>query len=119
VLLYATSNRRHLVPEKESDNENWKRSTASCTPAKRWKTRLPCLTVSACGCRSTRSPRNTECGRALDRPVGAPGRACLAAYEALDILAVRWATGRGNRNGRCAYQFARYWVGLQLLEQNK
>jgi predicted AAA+ superfamily ATPase len=43
----------------------------------------------------------------------------LAAYEALDILAVRWATGRGNRNGRCAYQFARYWVGLQLLEQNK
>ena len=24
VLLYATSNRRHLVPEKESDNENWK-----------------------------------------------------------------------------------------------
>ncbi|MNE15347.1 hypothetical protein D3C80_1082540 [compost metagenome] len=35
----------------------------------------------------------------------------------LDILAVRWATGRGNRNGRCAYQFARYWVGLKLLEQ--
>jgi predicted AAA+ superfamily ATPase len=31
--------------------------------------------------------------------------------EQLDILAVRWATGRGNRNGRCAYQFARYWVG--------
>ena len=30
----------------------------------------------------------------------------------------RWktATGRGNRNGRCAYQFARYWVGLKLLE---
>src|SRR3546814_14118172 len=25
VLLYATSNRRHLVPEKERDNENWKR----------------------------------------------------------------------------------------------
>jgi len=24
VLLYATSNRPHLVPEKESDNENWK-----------------------------------------------------------------------------------------------
>ncbi|HAB84227.1 MAG TPA: AAA family ATPase, partial [Pseudomonas sp.] len=23
VLLYATSNRRHLVPERQSDNENW------------------------------------------------------------------------------------------------
>ncbi|MGY4493161.1 putative AAA+ superfamily ATPase [Pseudomonas sp. TE3610] len=33
------------------------------------------------------------------------------------IRAARWATGRGNRNGLCAYQFARYWVGLKLLEQ--
>lgn len=24
---------------------------------------------------------------------------------------------RGNRNGRCAYQFSRYWVGKQLLER--
>ena len=36
--------------------------------------------------------------------------------EALQLEAVRWATGRGNRNGRCAYQFARSWVGRQLLE---
>ncbi len=34
----------------------------------------------------------------------------------LAILAIRWALGRGNRNGCCAYQFARYWVGLKLLE---
>src|SRR5690606_32698982 len=34
----------------------------------------------------------------------------------LEILAVRWASGRGNRNGRCAYQFARSWVGQRLLE---
>ncbi len=31
--------------------------------------------------------------------------------------AIRWASGRGNRNGRCAYQFARQWVGLKLLEK--
>ena len=37
--------------------------------------------------------------------------------EALEKAAIRWALGRGNRNGRCAYQFARHWVGLQLLEQ--
>uniref|UniRef100_UPI0013A550E1 DUF815 domain-containing protein n=1 Tax=Klebsiella pneumoniae TaxID=573 RepID=UPI0013A550E1 len=35
---------------------------------------------------------------------------------AFDVLAVRFATSRGNRNGRCAYQFARQWVGLQMLE---
>ena len=35
--------------------------------------------------------------------------------EPLQLEALRWATGRGNRNGRCAYQFARSWVGRQLL----
>jgi hypothetical protein len=33
VLLYATSNRRHLVPEKESDNENWKRVDGELHPS--------------------------------------------------------------------------------------
>ncbi|MBU2013977.1 MAG: ATP-binding protein, partial [Gammaproteobacteria bacterium] len=36
--------------------------------------------------------------------------------EALEKDAIRWATGRGNRNGRCAYQYARQWVGKRLLE---
>ncbi len=33
VLLYATSNRRHLVPEKESDNENWQRVDGELHPS--------------------------------------------------------------------------------------
>ena len=36
--------------------------------------------------------------------------------ETLEKEAIRWATGRGNRNGRCAQQFARHWVGLALLD---
>ncbi len=32
VLLYATSNRRHLVPEKESDNDNWQRVERRAAP---------------------------------------------------------------------------------------
>ena len=36
--------------------------------------------------------------------------------EAVEKAAIRWASGRGNRNGRCAQQFARHWVGLALLE---
>jgi len=35
--------------------------------------------------------------------------------DELEKEAVRWATARGNRNGRCAYQFARQWVGVRLL----
>ena len=29
------------------------------------------------------------------------------------------ATGRGNRNGRCAYQYARQWVGARLLDARR
>src|SRR3546814_2352613 len=36
--------------------------------------------------------------------------------EALEKDAIRWATGRGNRNGRCAYQYARQWVGKRSEE---
>ena len=35
--------------------------------------------------------------------------------EDLEKAAIRFALARGNRNGRCAYQFARQWVGLELL----
>lgn len=38
--------------------------------------------------------------------------------DELEKAAIRWALGRGNRNGRCAYQFARDWVGLQLLSKH-
>lgn len=58
VLLYATSNRRHLVPEKAT-TKTGSTSTVNCIPAKPWKTRLRCLIDLACGCRFTRLRRNT------------------------------------------------------------
>ena len=30
--------------------------------------------------------------------------------------ALRWASGRGGRSGRIAYQFSRQWAGQQLLK---
>jgi len=59
VLLYATSNRRHLVPERQSDKRTGRWSTANCTRTKRWKTRSRCPTASVCGCRSTPLPSST------------------------------------------------------------
>ena len=117
VLLYATSNRRHLVSEKQSDNENWKMVDGELHPTKRWRTRSPCPTVSAC-CRSIPSPRSISSawfatGWTCSRKAGL----AWSWSEELEKEAIRWALGRGNRNGRCAYQFSRYWVGKQLLER--
>ena len=119
VLLYATSNRRHLVPEKESDNENWKRVDGELHPSEAVEDKI--ALSDRFGLWLSFYPFTQEHFlNVVEHWISVlADKAGLqwARDEALDILAVRWATGRGNRNGRCAYQFARYWVGLKLLEQ--
>jgi hypothetical protein len=59
VLLCATSNRRHLLPEYMRENQDARISRANCTTAKRWKRKSRCRNGSGCGCRFTRLARTT------------------------------------------------------------
>ena len=119
VLLYATSNRRHLVPENQSDNDNWKRVDGELHPSEAVEDKI--ALSDRFGLWLSFYPFTQE--HFLDVVEHWIGELASKAGlqwqrdEQLDVLAVRWATGRGNRNGRCAYQFARYWVGLKLLER--
>lgn len=119
VLLYATSNRRHLVPEKESDNLNWKHVDGELHPSEAVEDKI--ALSDRFGLWLSFYPfTQSHYLDVVEHWIGQLASAADLTWqrdEAMDILAVRWATGRGNRNGRCAYQFARYWVGLQLLEQ--
>ena len=119
VLLYATSNRRHLVPEKESDNENWKNVDGELHPNEAVEDKI--ALSDRFGLWLSFYPFTQEHFLSVVEHwidvLASKAGLHWQRDEALDILAVRWATGRGNRNGRCAYQFARYWVGLKLLEQ--
>lgn len=119
VLLYATSNRRHLVPEKESDNENWKNIEGELHPNEAVEDKI--ALSDRFGLWLSFYPFTQDHFLSVVEHwitvLAAKAGLQWQRDEALDILAVRWATGRGNRNGRCAYQFARYWVGLKLLEQ--
>jgi predicted AAA+ superfamily ATPase len=119
VLLYATSNRRHLVPEHQSDNENWSRVDGELHPSEAVEDKI--ALSDRFGLWLSFYPFTQEHFlRVVEHWIGELARHSGLQWsrdEQLDILAVRWATGRGNRNGRCAYQFARYWVGLKLLEQ--
>jgi predicted AAA+ superfamily ATPase len=117
VLLYATSNRRHLVPERQSDNDNWERVDGELHPSEAVEDKI--ALSDRFGLWLSFYPFSQEHYLAVVRHwIGS-----LAAEtgldwtwdEELEKAAVRWATGRGNRNGRCAYQFARQWVGLRLL----
>ncbi|MCD5973755.1 ATP-binding protein [Pseudomonas quasicaspiana] len=119
VLLYATSNRRHLVPEKESDNLNWQQVDGELHPSEAVEDKI--ALSDRFGLWLSFYPFTQE--HYLNVVEHWITQLALAAGlswqrdEELDKHAIRWATGRGNRNGRCAYQFARYWVGLKLLEQ--
>jgi len=121
VLLYATSNRRHLVPERQSDNENWKMVDGELHPNEAVEDKI--ALSDRFGLWLSFYPfAQDHFLDVVEHWIGQLADAAGLAWqrdEVLDTLAVRWATGRGNRNGRCAYQFARYWVGLQLLEQKQ
>ncbi|WP_339516756.1 ATP-binding protein [Pseudomonas sp. RL_15y_Pfl2_60] len=118
VLLYATSNRRHLVPEKESDNQNYKMVDGELHPSEAVEDKI--ALSDRFGLWISFYPFTQDHFLNVVRHwVKMQASAASLNWtwdEALEKAAIRWATGRGNRNGRCAYQFARYWVGLQLLE---
>ncbi|MFR0688071.1 ATP-binding protein [Enterobacterales bacterium AE_CKDN230030158-1A_HGKHYDSX7] len=119
VLLYATSNRRHLVSEKQSDNENWKMVDGELHPNEAVEDKI--ALSDRFGLWLSFYPFTQEHFLSVVRHwvevlAQKSGLAAWAWDEALEKEAIRWALGRGNRNGRCAYQFARYWVGRQLLE---
>ena len=119
VLLYATSNRRHLVPEQQSDNENWTRVDGELHPNEAVEDKI--ALSDRFGLWLSFYPFSQEHFLIVVRHwIGVQARQVGLDWswdEALEKAAIRWALGRGNRNGRCAYQFARHWVGLQLLEQ--
>ncbi|AOE84875.1 ATP-binding protein [Pseudomonas sp. TCU-HL1] len=121
VLLYATSNRRHLVPEKQSDNEHWQMVDGELHPNEAVEDKI--ALSDRFGLWLSFYPFTQEHFLAVVRHwisvLATPAALDWAWTEELEKQAIRWALGRGNRNGRCAYQFARQWVGLALLESRK
>lgn len=117
VLLYATSNRRHLVPERASDNENWQMVDGELHPNEAVEDKI--ALSDRFGLWLSFYPFSQEHYLSVVRHwIGSLGEQAQLVWtwdEALEKEAIRWATARGNRNGRCAYQFARQWVGTQLL----
>lgn len=117
VLLYATSNRRHLLPEKQSDNENWQMVDGELHPNEAVEDKI--ALSDRFGLWLSFYPFAQDHFLAVVRHwVGVQAAATGLDWqwsEALEKAAIRFALARGNRNGRCAYQFARQWVGLELL----
>lgn len=117
VLLYATSNRRHLVPERQSDNENWRMVDGELHPNEAVEDKI--ALSDRFGLWLSFYPFSQAHYLSVVRhwigSLAARAELSWSWDDELEKDAIRWATARGNRNGRCAYQFARQWVGIRLL----
>lgn len=118
VVLYATSNRRHLLPEYMSDNQNWQRGeSGELHPSEAVEDKIALsdrfgLWLSFYG---FSQDHYLDVVSHWVSHYAAQQKMNWRRDEEFEKEAIRWAQARGNRNGRCAEQFARYWVGKQAL----
>ena len=117
LLLYATSNRRHLLPEQRSDNAAASMVDGELHPGEAIEEKI--ALSDRFGLWVSFYPFSQEHYLQVTRHwIGVLAEQHGLQWEwdkSLELEAIRWASSRGNRNGRCAYQFARSWTGRALL----
>ncbi|MDP3842873.1 MAG: ATP-binding protein [Oxalobacteraceae bacterium] len=110
VLIYATSNRRHLLPERMADNESYKRSDdGDLHPGETVEEKISLS--ERFGLWVSFYPfRQDDYLEIVAHWLGSFG--CDAGQiAAARADALRWALQRGSRSGRVAWQFARDHAG--------
>ena len=118
VLIYATSNRRHLVSESMSDNLGARHQDGELheDEAVEEKISLSDRFGLWLSFHPFRQDEYLEVVRHwLGRLAHEHGARCAWNDDARKA-ALQWALGRGTRSGRMAYYFARHWIGKSLLE---
>ncbi len=110
VLIYATSNRRHLLPERMSDNEGYKHvDDGDLHPGETVEEKISLserfgLWLSFY---PFRQDDYLDIVRHWLRHFGINA----SQFAEAEPEALRWALQRGSRSGRIAWQFARDWAG--------
>lgn len=118
VLIYATSNRRHLIPEQLADNLDAGPRDGEIHAGEAVEEKISLS--DRFGLWLSFYPFKQEEYLAvvrhwLNRLARRHGANCPW-DEAVRQAALQWALARGVRSGRSAHYFARHWVGRSLLE---
>lgn len=115
VLIYATSNRRHLLPEYPEDNQQgrWVEGELHQGEAVEEKISLS----ERFGVWLSFHPFTQDQYLAVVRHWLEKLGAGLDAWETARAEALRYALLRGSRSGRVAWQFAKDWSGRRGLER--
>lgn len=110
VLIYATSNRRHLMPEKQSDNQSYRHNEdGDLHPGETVEEKISLS--ERFGLWVSFYPFKQDDYLAIvDYWLAKLGCTKVQIRDA-QTEALRWALQRGSRSGRVANQFARAYVG--------
>ena len=115
VMICATSNRRHLMPEFFAENEATQHLGGEVRPGESTEEKISLS--DRFGLVLTFYPFNQDDYLAIVAGwVAALGG---QADEAMRQEALQWAIQRGGRSGRVAQQFARDWVGKKGLRRKR
>lgn len=116
ILIYATSNRRHLMPEYMSDNENSKMIDDELHLSESVEEKISLS--ERFGLWQAFHPFNQdEYLLIVDYWLGKLN-APLPDIKIIHKAALKWALEHGSRSGRSAHQFARDWTGRHLLNDS-
>ncbi len=112
ILIYATSNRRHLLPEYMSDNESYRHTPdGEIHPGEVVEEKIS-LSERFGLWISFYPPKQDEYLDMVGHWLQHFGLSSDK-IEAAKPEALIWALERGSRSGRVAWQFARHWAGQQ------
>ena len=109
VLIYATSNRRHLMPEYMAENLETRHLGGEVHPGEATEERVSLSDRFGLWVPFHVMDQDTylDIARHWATVLGAPPD------KDFERTALQWSLGRGARNGRVAWQFARDWAGTR------
>ena len=107
VLIYATSNRRHLMPEFMAENLETAHLDGEVHPGEATEEKVSLS--DRFGVWVSFHAMDQDAYLAIARHWAT--RLGAAVDDGFERAALQWSLGRGARNGRVAWQFARDWAG--------
>jgi len=116
ILIYATSNRRHLLPEYMNDNVNSKMVNGELHLSEAIEEKISLS--ERFGMWISFHPFNQADYLKIVRYWLEKLQAPDCDPNLLEKAALKWALEHGSRSGRSAWLFARDWTGRQLLEND-
>lgn len=117
ILIYATSNRRHLLPEYFADNQQTRHVEGEIHHGEAVEEKISLS--ERFGLWVSFYPFDQEAYLAVVFSWLAHLGVEIDDPEAVRAEALRFALGRGSRSGRVAWQFARDWAGRNAMERDK